>query len=112
MAAVPTPGGLRELADLAGDITSRQLDRDRPLWEMWIVEGLADGQIALIAKMHHSTVDGVSGAELLAVLFDLEPDPPETRACRPSATLDPRIPSGFELMTQALVAGRWSGRST
>ncbi len=75
----PDPGGLRQLADLAGDITGRQLDRSRPLWEMWIVEGLADGRIGFIAKMHHSTVDGVSGAALLSVLFDLAPEPaPET----------------------------------
>ena len=79
-AAVPQPGGLRELADLAGDIAGHQLDRSKPLWEMWIVEGLADGRIGIIAKMHHSTVDGVSGAALLAVLFDLEPAP-EPRTC-------------------------------
>ncbi len=70
---------MRELADFAADVISRQLHRDRPLWEMWIVEGLEDGKIALVAKMHHSTIDGVSGAELLGVLFDLEPDPPEPR---------------------------------
>ena len=74
-AALPSPGGMRELAEFAADVDSRQLHRDRPLWEMWIVEGLESGKIALVAKMHHSTVDGVSGAELLGVLFDLEPDP-------------------------------------
>src|ERR1019366_5852438 len=57
--AVPSPGGLRELAELAGDIASRQLDRTNPLWEIWIVEGLEDDQIAVIAKMQRSTVDGV-----------------------------------------------------
>ena len=77
-AALPSPGGMRELADFAADVISRQLHRDRPLWEMWIVEGLEDGKIALVVKMHHSTIDGVSGAELLGVLFDLEPDPPAT----------------------------------
>src|SRR6202161_1197014 len=74
-AALPSPGGMRELGDFAADVTSRQLHRDRPLWEMWIVEGLEDGKIALVVKMHHSTIDGVSGAELLGVLFDLEPSP-------------------------------------
>ena len=68
---------MRELGDFAADVISRQLHRDRPLWEMWIVEGLEDGKIALVAKMHHSTIDGVSGAELLGVLFDLEPEPPK-----------------------------------
>ena len=74
-AALPSPGGMRELGDFAADVISRQLHRDRPLWEMWIVEGLEDGKIALVVKMHHSTIDGVSGAELLGVLFDLEPSP-------------------------------------
>ncbi len=92
LAAVPRPGGLRELADLAGDITGHQLDRSKPLWEMWIVEGLEHGRIGFIAKMHHSTVDGVSGAELLSVLFDLEPEPaplpamPTTRVPGPMAS--------------------------
>ncbi len=80
LTAVPKPGGPHELADLAGDITGRPLDRSKPLWEIWIVEGLAGGHVGFIAKMHHSTVDGVSGAELLTVLFDLEPDPPAAPA--------------------------------
>ncbi len=102
-AALPAPGGMRELGDFAADVISRQLHRDRPLWEMWLVEGLEDGKIALVAKMHHSTVDGVSGAELLGVLFDLEPGPPESRPLTPRQ-LDARIPSGFELVSQAMVA--------
>src|ERR1019366_7374660 len=103
LAAVPRPGGLRELADLAGDITGRQLDRSRPLWEMWIVEGLAEGRIGFIAKMHHSTVDGVSGAALLSVLFDLVPEP-DPDSVPPEQPADPRVPSGLELVSQALVA--------
>ena len=102
-AALPSPGGMRELGDFAADVISRQLHRDRPLWEMWIVEGLEDGKIALVTKMHHSTIDGVSGAELLGILFDLEPEPPapphETE--RP---LDTRIPSGLELVSQAMIS--------
>jgi WS/DGAT/MGAT family acyltransferase len=102
-AALPSPGGMRELGDFAADVTSRQLHRDRPLWEMWVVEGLEDGKIALVTKMHHSTIDGVSGAELLGVLFDQEPDPaaPEKGVER---QLDSRIPSNFELISQALVS--------
>ena len=102
LAAVPGPGGLHQLADLAGDIAGHQLDRCKPLWEMWMVEGLADGRIGVIAKMHHSTVDGVSGAALLSVLFDLEIDPPD-QAPPEQAGLDERIPSGFELLSQAMV---------
>jgi WS/DGAT/MGAT family acyltransferase len=71
---------------------------------MWIVEGLEDGKIALVAKMHHSTVDGVSGAELLGVLFDFEPEPPATPTLTPRQ-LDSRIPSGVELVSQAMIAG-------
>jgi WS/DGAT/MGAT family acyltransferase len=101
--AVPRPGGLRELADLAGDIASRQLDRSKPLWEIWIVEGLADGRIAVIAKMHHSTVDGMSGAALLSVLFDLEADPgPDPEL--PAETVAARIPSSAELISEAMAA--------
>jgi diacylglycerol O-acyltransferase / wax synthase len=103
-AALPSPGGMRELADFAADVISRQLHRDRPLWEMWIVEGLEDGKIALVVKMHHSTIDGVSGAELLSVLFDLEPDPPQTHPLT-ARQLDSRIPSGLELVAQAMATG-------
>ena len=95
---------MRELGDFAADVISRQLHRDRPLWEMWIVEGLEDGKIALVVKMHHSTIDGVSGAELLGVLFDLEPNPPETQP-QTARPLDSRIPSGLELVSQAMMAG-------
>ena len=102
-AALPSPGGMRELGDFAADVISRQLHRDRPLWEMWIVEGVEDGKIALVVKMHHSTIDGVSGAELLGVLFDLESDPPpdskqprrvsSTRAFRRTSSWCPRPPA-------------------
>ena len=101
--AVPAPGGLRELADLAGDVASRQLDRSKPLWEIWIVEGLEDDRIAVIVKMHHSTVDGMSGAALLSVLFDLEADPgPDPEP--PAATKQQRIPSSAELVSEAMAA--------
>jgi WS/DGAT/MGAT family acyltransferase len=93
---------MRELGDFAADVISRQLHRDRPLWEMWVVEGLEDGKIALVTKMHHSTIDGVSGAELLGVLFDLEPNPPAAEA-GPDRQLDTHIPSNVELMSQAFV---------
>jgi diacylglycerol O-acyltransferase len=102
-AALPSPGGMRELAEFTADVNSRQLHRDRPLWEMWIVEGLENGKIALSVKMHHCTVDGVSGAELLGVLFDLEPNPPKRQAV-PEGVYDGRIPSDLELISQAIMA--------
>ncbi|MGF0256950.1 WS/DGAT/MGAT family O-acyltransferase [Rhodococcus erythropolis] len=74
--AVPAPGTHAELAELAGHIASQPLDRSRPLWEMWVIEGLADGQIAVMSKIHHSAADGVTGANILAQLCSLEPDSP------------------------------------
>ena len=73
--SVPGPGGLGELADLAADLASRPLDRRRPLWEFHVVEGLEHGRLALIPKVHHSIIDGVSAAEVLAAFFDLGPEP-------------------------------------
>lgn len=62
------------LADLVGEIASQQLRRDRPLWEIWVVDGLGKNRVAMIAKMHHATIDGVSGANLMGSLFDLTPE--------------------------------------
>jgi WS/DGAT/MGAT family acyltransferase len=102
-AALPSPGGIEELSRFVGDVCSRQLDRTKPLWEMHIVEGLRGGQIALVTKIHHCTIDGVSGAELLTQLFDLEPDAPSPEpAAEPPAT--ERLPSDVQLIAQALLA--------
>lgn len=73
--SVPAPGDDRALAEVVGEIASHPLARDRPLWELWVVEGLRDGRVAVVAKMHHSTIDGVTGANLMGSLFDLEPEP-------------------------------------
>jgi diacylglycerol O-acyltransferase len=73
---VPPPGGPEQLGNLIGDLVGFKLDRNQPLWEMWVIDGLADGKVAILAKVHHSIIDGASGSELATVLFDLEPDPP------------------------------------
>ena len=79
---VPSPGGRKELAEVCGHIASVPLDRSKPLWEMWVIEGidgsaLTDGgPLALMIKVHHAAVDGVSAANLLETLCDLEPDAP------------------------------------
>ncbi len=72
--ALPTPGGPEELTEATGHLAGLPLDRARPLWDMWIIEGLADGRIAVFLKMHHATVDGTSGMGLLAHLCSLEPE--------------------------------------
>lgn len=77
---VPAPAGRRELADICGYIAGLPLDRDRPLWEMWVLEGGARaGTVAVLLKVHHAVVDGVAGANLLAQLCTLEADAPPPR---------------------------------
>ncbi|GAA2425153.1 wax ester/triacylglycerol synthase family O-acyltransferase [Actinomadura vinacea] len=73
-AALPSPGTDRQLRDLAGRVLARRLDPGKPLWEVWLVEGLAGGRWALIAKVHHCMVDGVAGMDLMTVMFDLGPE--------------------------------------
>ena len=73
--ALPKPGTEDQLLRLTGRIFSQQLDRARPLWELWIVEGVEDGGFALISKTHHAMIDGISGVDLASVLFDLDPVP-------------------------------------
>jgi WS/DGAT/MGAT family acyltransferase len=78
-AAVPSPGGERELSEVCADIAAQPLDRTRPLWEMWLIDGYHDDngpRLAVMTKMHHATVDGVSGASLISELCSLEPDAP------------------------------------
>ena len=75
--ALPQPGGIEQLRLLAARIFSQRLDRTKPLWELWLVQGLEDNRFAVISKTHHSLVDGVSGVDLTTVLFDVEPTPSE-----------------------------------
>lgn len=73
--ALPSPGSEEQLRRLTGRVFSQQLDRSKPLWEMWLVQGLEQNRFALLSKSHHALVDGVSGVDIATVLFDVKPVP-------------------------------------
>jgi len=89
-AGIPAPGGRREVAEICGHIAGLPLDRDRPLWEMWVIEGGArPDSVAVMLKAHHAVVDGVAGANLLAQLCSLEPEAPEPQHIRGAGSGNP-----------------------
>jgi diacylglycerol O-acyltransferase len=95
--ALPAPGSEEQLMRLVARLMSQQLDRSKPLWEMWIVEGLDDGGFAVITKTHHSLIDGISGVDLATVMFDLTPIPVEPP--HPDEAWQPHPePTGVELV--------------
>lgn len=99
--ALPAPGSEEQLRNLAARIFSQQLDRTKPLWELWLVEGLEDGRFAVIGKSHHALVDGVSGVDITTVLFDLEPEPEEPPLRPPKWAPRPE-PTDLDLLADAL----------
>jgi diacylglycerol O-acyltransferase len=100
--ALPRPGGDAQLKRLAGRVFSQALDRSRPLWELWLVEGLAGGRFALLSKTHHALVDGVSGVDIATVLFDTSPDP--LPVAPPDHEWVPRpLPSSAQLLADAVL---------
>ena len=81
---------------------SQALDRSRPLWELWLVEGLSDDRFALLSKTHHALVDGISGVDIATVLFDASPEP--MPVAPPDHEWIPRpLPSGAQLLADALL---------
>jgi diacylglycerol O-acyltransferase len=117
--ALPSPGSERQLKDLAGRVFSQQLDRDKPLWELWVAEGLERGgagpeadpretsdaggaRFAVLAKTHHALVDGISGMDIVSVLFDTSPEP--SAPTDPGDRWLPRpLPSRAQLLGEALL---------
>jgi diacylglycerol O-acyltransferase len=100
--ALPAPGSDEELKRLAARVFGQRLDRSKPLWEIWLVEGLDDDRFAILSKTHHALVDGVSGVDIVSVLFDTRPDP--APPAPPAAAWLPRpLPTGTELLAEALL---------
>jgi diacylglycerol O-acyltransferase len=97
--ALPRPGTEAQLLDLVSRLTSRPLDRTRPLWEAYLVEGLSEGRVAVVTKTHPALVDGLSAIDIGQVLLDVDPDAP---APEPSEWRPQRPPSGVELLWDAL----------
>jgi diacylglycerol O-acyltransferase len=99
--SLPAPGGEEQLQLLIGRIFSQQLDRSKPLWEMWLVQGLEGNRFALISKTHHALVDGISGVDLATVLFDANPVP--AGITPPIRPWDPKPePSDADLLVRSI----------
>jgi diacylglycerol O-acyltransferase len=100
--ALPAPGSEQQLKELAGRVFAQQLDRDKPLWEVWLVDGLEGDRFAMLSKTHHALVDGISGVDIMSVLFDTSPEPaapPDTG----ERWLPRPLPSRAQLLGEALV---------
>ena len=100
--AIPPPGDDRQLAETVSRLFARPLDRGRPLWEFYVIHGLPEGRVALLTKIHHSAVDGISGNEIMAALLDPEPegrviDPPPDDHAPP-----PPVPRDREMLVRGL----------
>jgi diacylglycerol O-acyltransferase len=99
--ALPRPGTETELKRLSGRLFSQELDRNKPLWEIWLVQRLKGDRFAIVTKTHHSLVDGVSGVDIATVLFDTARDP--TPTLEPEPWIPRPLPSGAQLLADALL---------
>jgi diacylglycerol O-acyltransferase / wax synthase len=104
--ALPAPGSEEQLRNLAARVFSQQLDRSKPLWELWLVEGLHDDRFAIVGKSHHALVDGVSGVDITTVLFDLDAEPQGSPSSSPPWLARPE-PTDLKLLGDA-----WKERLT
>jgi len=101
--AIPAPGSDQQLGEQVARIHARALDRRRPLWEVYVISGLADGRAAVYSKVHHAAIDGVSGAEILATVLDIRPEP---RQVEPEAQpfVPRQLPSTVDLVRRGVTA--------
>jgi diacylglycerol O-acyltransferase / wax synthase len=99
--AVPSPGSDEQLRNLAGRVLGQRLDMSKPLWELWLVEGLAENRWAIISKVHHCMVDGIAGTDLMQLMFDLTPD---AQHDEPEQWTPQRGPSSAQLVSGAVTA--------
>ena len=93
-------GGMGQLTDLAAKLVAIPLDRTRPLWEMWFIDGIDDGHVGLLTKVHHAAIDGASGEELMVAILDLEADPEPRPEPVVAWTADP-MPTDTEMLAYA-----------
>jgi WS/DGAT/MGAT family acyltransferase len=101
--AVPAPGGPRELAELAAQLNAIPLDRSRPLWEMWLIDGVAGGHVAVLSKVHHAAIDGASGNEITVATLDLAVEGNEVPAPEKEWKAD-AVPSDVEMLAHATLS--------
>jgi diacylglycerol O-acyltransferase len=99
--ALPSPGDEEQLTRLTGRVFSQALDRTKPLWEVWLVDGLSSGRFAILSKTHHALVDGISGVDILTVLFDASPEPMPV-APPDHEWIPAPLPSDAQLLADAL----------
>ncbi|MGZ8750428.1 MAG: WS/DGAT/MGAT family O-acyltransferase, partial [Pseudonocardia sp.] len=97
--AVPGPGSDEQLRNLAGRVLGQRLDMAKPLWELWLVEGLADNRWAIISKVHHCMVDGIAGTDLMQLMFDLQPDATHDE---PTPWTPQRAPSSLSVVAETV----------
>src|SRR5919107_3492532 len=94
--ALPSPGSDAQLAEQVARIVARPLDRSRPLWELYLIHGLESGHSAMLTKIHHSVIDGMSGAEIMGLLLDLAPEGRELPDAPPASASVDQKPSQLE----------------
>ncbi|HEY1359450.1 MAG TPA: wax ester/triacylglycerol synthase family O-acyltransferase [Thermoleophilaceae bacterium] len=101
--ALPTPGNREQLAEQVARIMARPLDRARPLWELYLIHGLESGFVGMLTKIHHAVIDGMSGAEIMGVLLDLEPEGRELPPPPEPGSAENGSPGELEMLGRGLL---------